>query len=355
MSKRMDLSMQLGDHVEELLDALDVPTEECQISSRDIRGCAPCHEGDNPTAWIYYFEKGKWFCWTEGCHKEYGTDLVGLIMAVRQVDCGKAIKWAYGFLKGFKKGSDQKLSHKKVARMVENDDYWEQHRSQRRFHDTVMRRLNPATSYASFRKLSYRVMRQIGVGYAPKGKLGGRVVLAVRNVDGHIVGFTGRKIYDNMDGPKWFHQFKKDINLFNLNRAVKAMQDMGTTTMFVVEGPWDMIKMEMAGFPNTVACFGVHLSQGQVDILNRVGVTRVVLGLDADEAGENGTEKDVALLEEQLFDVSVISADEGFDFGDKETTLKDIRGIVNGACPDMQPRRAGRNVESHDRRTAKHR
>lgn len=337
----MDISLRLEDHVEDLLDALDVPIEECQLTARDIRGCAPCHDGDNPTGWVYYFEKGKWFCWTEGCHRDHGTDLFGLIMAVKQIDFKQAMRWAHVFLKNFgKTSSDANLSNRKVARLMDNDDYWEKHRTQRKFHDSLLRKLNPANTYAGFRNLSYKIMRKIGAGYAPKGMLGGRLVLAVRDIDSHIVGFTGRKIYDNMDGPKWFHKFKKDINLFNLDRAVKAMHEMESTTIFVVEGPWDMIKMEMAGFPNTVACFGIHLSQGQIDILNHIGATRVVLGLDNDDAANDQLEKNIKLLESHLFDVCIIKARKGFDFGDKETKLSDIRGIVQRSCPDINPRRA---------------
>lgn len=335
MKRHQHLALALESHVEELMEALGIPLEEYAMSTKDIRGCGACHEGDNPTAWIYYYDKGKWFCWTNGCHREYGSDLLGLIRAVKQCDFKDAIKWASEFMKGHKRPSEKELSNKRVARLMERRNYWDEHCSQKTYHRSILRRLDPAVSYARHRKLSVAVMRRIGAGYARKGKLGGRVVLPIRNIQGGIVGFTGRKIYDNMDGPKWFHKVKTDINLFNVDRAVKAMKKMGATSMFVVEGPWDVIKLEMAGFPNTVACFGCHLSDGQIEILNKVGVQHVVLGLDNDSAGNAHLQKITNRLQRSLFEVSIIQADEGKDFGD--TSVAEIRKIVAEECPDIRP------------------
>ena len=337
MKAHEHLALALEEHVEEIIEALDIPIEEFAVSSRDIRGCAPCHDGDNPTGWIYYFDKGKWFCWTENCHKEYGSDILGLIRASLRCSFKEAIKWASEFMNGKKKPSDKELDDKRVARMMKNRDYWKDHQSQRTYHKSVLRRLDPCISYAKHRKLSSAILRRMGAGYARKGNLGGRVILPIRDVNGQIVGFTGRKIYDNMDGPKWKHKVKTDINLFNIDRAVKAMDHMNTTTMFIVEGPWDMIKMEMAGFPNTVACLGIHISDGHIEILNKVGVTHVVLALDNDGPANKQLGRITNKLQKNLFEVSILKVNEDYDLGDKNTTPSMVREIVKDICPELNP------------------
>ncbi|MCK5610078.1 toprim domain-containing protein [Candidatus Pacearchaeota archaeon] len=342
MKKHEHLALALEDHVEDLMEALDIPLEEYAMSIRDIRGCAPCHDGDNPTAWIYYFDKGKWFCWTDQCHQEYGSDLLGLIRSIKQCTFQEAIKWGGEFLRGKKNPSEKELADKKTARTANKRDFWEEHGSQKVYHSSILRRLDPAMGYAKHRGLSVSLLRRMGVGYARKGRLGGRVVLPIRDVDGHIVGFTGRKIYDNMDGPKWFHKVKTDINLFNLDRAVKAMNQIGSSTIFIVEGPWDMIKMEMAGFPNTVACFGIYLSDGQVEILKKIGVKHVVLALDNDGPAQKELGRMTNKLQKHSFEVSIITPEEDSDFGDKSTSLNDIRSIVAESCPEIKPVRSKR-------------
>lgn len=337
MKKHEHLSLALEDHVESLMEALDIPLEEYAMSVRDIRGCAPCHDGDNPTGWIYYFDKGKWFCWTDNCHQEFGSDLLGLIRSVKQCSFKDAIKWGGEFLRGKKNPTDKELADKKAARVSKKRDFWAEHTSQKTFHSSILRRLDPSASYARHRHLSSAIMRRIGVGYARKGTLGGRIVLPVRDINGQIVGFTGRKIYDNMDGPKWFHKIKTDINLFNIDRAVKAMNDMGCSNMFLVEGPWDAIKLEMAGFSNVVAGFGIYLSDGQVEILNKVGVTHVIIGYDNDGPANKEIDRVTKKLQKKSFEVSIIKPEEDSDFGDKATSLNDIRLAVAESCPDIKP------------------
>ncbi len=337
MKKYQLLALALEEHVESLMDELDLPIEEYTVSLRDIRGCAPCHDGDNPTGWIYYVDKGKWFCWTEGCHKEYGSDLIGLVRVVKNCSFKEAVLWSNNFLSNKNGVTAKELEEKKKSRVSIKRDFWQEHTDQKIFHKSILKKLDTAVKYARFRRLSWAIMRKMGAGYARKGRLGGRVVLPVRNIDGNIVGFTGRKIHDNMNGPKWFHKFKTDINLFNIDRAAKFIKETGSSTIFVVEGPWDMIKMEMAGFPNTVACFGVYLSTGQTEILNKIGVNNIILGLDNDDAGNKNSIENKKRLEQNGFDVCIISPRKGFDFGDKGTSTEEIVNIVKKSCPEIQP------------------
>jgi len=96
---------------------------------------------------------------------------------------------------------------------------------------------------------------------------------------------------------------------------------MRSGKVYIVEGPVDVWKMEMAGVNNVVATLGVSISFEQIQLLVRLGVREVVLCYDNDGAGTTGIEK----VREQIKDhfvVTVRQPSENKDFG--EMTTHDI-------------------------------
>jgi DNA primase len=127
---------------------------------------------------------------------------------------------------------------------------------------------------------------EFGVGlYSGPGLMSGRIVIPIRNERGEIVAYVGRALGEELPKYKLPAGFQKGRALFNLHRALAT----GQTTVIVVEGYFDCMKVHQAGFANVVALMGCSLSQFQAQVLEE-RFERVILMLDGDKPGRQATQ-----------------------------------------------------------------
>lgn len=116
------------------------------------------------------------------------------------------------------------------------------------------------------------------LGYDPLNEC---ATIPIRDIDGHLIGFTRRYLDPNADrrykDPKGFD---KKSNLFG---SWFASRD-SSPYVVLTEGPLDAIKVWQAGHP-ALAQFGSHLTSEQLKILRRMGVVTVILFYDNDREG----------------------------------------------------------------------
>jgi DNA primase len=74
----------------------------------------------------------------------------------------------------------------------------------------------------------------------------------------------------------------------------------------------DCISVYMAGIHNVVATSGTAFTEAQVRLLGRF-TRRVIVNFDPDTAGATATEKSIALLTEEDFDIKVVTLEGGLD------------------------------------------
>lgn len=151
----------------------------------------------------------------------------------------------------------------------------------------------------------------IDAGLAVAGKNGGiydkyrnRLMLPVIDVRGDVIGFTSRV----MDGsaPKYLNTpetaiFKKRSILYGLNYAKNTKRP----NLILVEGNIDVITLHQAGFDNTVATMGTALTEEHVRLLGRY-TRELVLCYDNDAAGEDATQRAIALMRNSELSVRVL-------------------------------------------------
>ena len=151
----------------------------------------------------------------------------------------------------------------------------------------------------------------IDAGLAVAGKNGGiydkyrnRLMLPVIDVRGDVIGFTSRV----MDGsaPKYLNTpetaiFKKRSILYGLNYAKNTKRP----NLILVEGNIDVITLHQAGFDNTVATMGTALTEEHVRLLGRY-TKELVLCYDNDAAGEDATQRAIALMRNSELSVRVL-------------------------------------------------
>ncbi len=151
----------------------------------------------------------------------------------------------------------------------------------------------------------------IDAGLAVAGKNGGvydkyrnRLMLPVIDVRGDVIGFTSRVMDDST--PKYLNTpetaiFKKRSILYGLNYAKNTRRP----NFILVEGNIDVITLHQAGFDNTVATMGTALTEDHVRMLERY-TKELVLCYDNDAAGEDATQRSIALLKNSEVAVKVL-------------------------------------------------
>lgn len=117
----------------------------------------------------------------------------------------------------------------------------------------------------------------------------GRIIFPIKNERGKVIGFSGRSL-DNTQ-PKYLNTpeskiFKKRGTLYNLNSAKKYIKE--EKHVFLVEGYFDVIRMWISGFKNTVSPMGTSFTKEQAAILKRYTDEGTII-FDGDEAGVNAS------------------------------------------------------------------
>src|SRR5260370_18444204 len=200
---------------------------------------------------------------------------------------------------------------------------------------------NVARAYLEDRGLEKETIERFGIGYAPSGgdtllrffkqkypeKLlvdsgllsrdqnGGRlfdrfrrrITFPISNESGKIVAFGARALGDDM--PKYLNSpetsiYSKSNVLYHLDRAEEGIRR--DDYVILVEGYMDAIAVACVGISNVVASCGTSLAEAQIKLLGRF-TKRVVVNYDPDAAGQSATERSLALLLEQDFDVKVLA------------------------------------------------
>ena len=197
-----------------------------------------------------------------------------------------------------------------------------------------------AGAYLEDRGLDQATIERFGIGYAPSGgdlllrhlqgkyaeKLlaesglvsraeGGRmfdrfrrrITFPIANESGKIVAFGCRALGD--DQPKYLNSpetpiYSKSNVLYHLDRAKEALRRSDFAVL--VEGYMDAIAVARTGISNVVASCGTSLAEPQIKLLGRF-TKRVIVNYDPDTAGQAATERSIAILLEQDFEVRVLA------------------------------------------------
>jgi DNA primase len=214
-----------------------------------------------------------------------------------------------------------------------------------------------AREYLSKRDISDQTIQQFRIGYAPdsgflvrdrlkgdfdeatlkasglfswKDESGGvaaiyskfrnRLMFAISNEQGKVIAFGGRVLESagtdkDKLGPKYLNSpetpiYSKGRVLYNLDKAKEAIRKLDYS--IVVEGYFDCISVYNAGLHNVIASSGTAFGEAQVKLLSRYS-KNIVVNFDPDAAGAAATERSLAMLVEEEFQIKVVALDAGLD------------------------------------------
>ncbi|MFO7765299.1 MAG: DNA primase [Pelovirga sp.] len=140
-----------------------------------------------------------------------------------------------------------------------------------------------------------------------------RLMFPILDLSGRVVAFAGRVLDEGK--PKYINSpessvYHKGEVLFGLYQARQAMRLSGD--VLIVEGYFDQLALNRAGFAQAVATCGTALTSEHVRQLKRY-VQRVVLLFDQDSAGRQATFKAMTTLQQEGVAAAGISLPAGDD------------------------------------------
>ena len=142
-----------------------------------------------------------------------------------------------------------------------------------------------AHPYLAERGITEKTAVEFGAGfYAGPGLMHCRLVIPIHNAAGDLIAYCGRSVDQTEPRYRVPNGFAKSEILFNMHRAAAT----GETSIIVVEGFFDCMKVHQAGMQSVVALMGSALYEPQRRaLLSRF--RQVILMLDGDMTGRKAT------------------------------------------------------------------
>lgn len=134
-----------------------------------------------------------------------------------------------------------------------------------------------------------------------------RLMIPIRDIQDRFIGFGGRVLDDSK--PKYINSpenivYSKRRELFALNIAKKSGKDK----ILIVEGYMDAISLHQRGINNVVASLGTALTEQQGRLLRKYA-SQVIIGYDADGAGQAATIRGMEILQNLGCDIRILQLD----------------------------------------------
>ena len=134
----------------------------------------------------------------------------------------------------------------------------------------------------------------------------GRLMFPIQDVRNRVIAFGGRVLDDSK--PKYINSpenivYSKGRHLFGLNVAKKYENKM--KKIIIVEGYMDAISLHQRGIHNAVASLGTAMTEAQGHLLRNNG-EQVIIGYDADGAGQAATMRGLEILQSMGCDLRIL-------------------------------------------------
>ncbi len=142
-----------------------------------------------------------------------------------------------------------------------------------------------------------------------------RVLFAIHNLSGKVIGFGGRTLSNDKKSPKYINSpeteiYTKNKVLYGAFYAKTAIRKQDECIL--VEGYTDVISLHQAGIENVVASSGTSLTSGQINLIKRFTPNIKIL-YDGDAAGIKAALRGLDMVLEQNMNVKVVLLPEGED------------------------------------------
>jgi hypothetical protein len=149
--------------------------------------------------------------------------------------------------------------------------------------DDCLKKLFPNYDFYNKKSISETTQKMYKCGLASAGKMYRRVVFPIYNLNNQIYGFSGRRVDNNEESPKWKH-----IGLKN-NWIYPAMIPDFPEIMdevILVESIGDSMALTENGFTNNLVTFGLDCSSGLMNFLISKNLRTIYISTNNDSDSE---------------------------------------------------------------------
>ena len=316
------------------LNIEDVIGEYVQLkrAGRNFKGLSP-FSGEKTASFMVSPDKHIWHDFSSG----KGGDVFSFVMEVEGMDFRQALEHL-----ARRAGVDMSMYQsarsgeiaKKKKRLLEA------HALAANYYQQSLLRNQHALEYVFKRRgLSKQIVRDFQIGYAPSSgdalvqfltKKGfskheladagltnrfggdlfrGRMMVALMDSTGQVIGFTARIIEDDPSAPKYLNTpqtllYDKGRHVFGLSQAKEAIRSHDYTV--IVEGNLDVISSHQVGESMVVATAGTAMTEHHLKALSRLSA-QVRLAFDGDKAGIAATERAIPIAQTVGVELTIIT------------------------------------------------
>ncbi len=334
--------------VKEASDIVDVIGSYISLrpaGQQTFKGLCPFHDDHRPSFDVDP-KRGRYRCWSCG---KYG-DVITFVQEYEKVEFAEALE-ILAKRAGINLEKSENLVQNRLRGSMLDSVRWASDQYHQCLQESPL--AAEARSYLSSRGLEDEIIRQFGLGFAPRrgdwllelahndgvdvgmleqvGLIGrktdkpglydrfrDRIMFPIRNVLGNTVGFGGRimpsspfvdkapKYYNSSDSPL----FSKSEQLYGIDQARNSIGKAGY--LAVVEGYTDVMMAHQMGVGNIVATMGTAINARHLRQLRR-WTSKVVLVFDADAGGEQGVDRALELFVTNDMDLAIATLPVGLD------------------------------------------
>lgn len=158
-------------------------------------------------------------------------------------------------------------------------------------------------SFLEQKGYSLKTIESIGIALAKANGTSdsnaGRLIFPIQDIDGKVIGYSARKLFDETEGPKYVNSpetklFHKSSILYNFHNAKLSAKHDGY--IYVLEGFMDVFALDKIGVKSAIAIMGTALTKEQALVLRRLNV-EIRLCLDGDSAGQMAMMRIMSVLD----------------------------------------------------------
>ena len=153
--------------------------------------------------------------------------------------------------------------------------------------ETSLEKLFPNYNFYLKREISEATQKNFQAGLAGVGKMYRRMVFPVYNEHNQIIGFSGRKVDDNNDYPKWKHLGRRNnwvYPAFNqktgVNEDIKLKKEV-----ILVESIGDALALYEQGIKNVLVMFGLSVNNNIINYLSGCSIQHIYISTNNDKGG----------------------------------------------------------------------
>jgi hypothetical protein len=232
--------------------------------------------GDNPTALQIYKNTGVWTDYTH--NRGSSRPLEALLKLTLKGDQ----KQVQEVIKNIQSGEVSEYQPKELIVM------------DKVYPKSSLQKLFPNYKYYESRGISEKTQRFFQTGLAGAGQMYRRMVFPIYDENTQIVGFSGRRVDNNVDKvPKWKHIGKKRKWIFPAyvpaDKTVDSIID-DKGSVYLIESIGDAMALYDQGVKNILVTFGITISNELINYLCSKNLKKIYISTnnDLDTARNNG-------------------------------------------------------------------